>query len=136
MDTFEEDFRAALLSADVAALIGDRASWSELPGARQRPCMSLWNTTRDRDYNMSGPSGLAHAFVQLDCWAMTALEARQLARKVVDTLSGLQAVVGSTRLQGVFFMGDRDSNEPMAGSPAQRYYRVSLDAEIWFTSSL
>lgn len=131
--SFEADFRSAILAGSgVAALVGDRVNWAELPAARPRPLIALWNITRPGDYTMDGPSGLEQAFIQIDCWADTYLEASTLADTVKAALEALNDTVGSTQIQGVFFTGRRDGRDPMAGAPAQRYSRVSLDCGAWF----
>jgi len=132
--SFEVDFRTLLLAAaPVSALIGDRANWGELPAARPRPLVCMWNITRPGDYTMDGPSGLNHAFLQVDCWADSYLAALDVANAIEAALSGYKGFVDFTEFQGVFFTGRADSKEPAGGAPAQRYNRSRLDVEVWYS---
>jgi hypothetical protein len=135
VDSFEEDFRTAILSAAVAAIVGDRVTWGELPQGATRPLIALWNTTDLPDYKLSGPSGLQHVFVQIDVWSITLAESLSVARAVKASIDGLTATIGGTEFQGVFFRGRRNEKEPIAGAPAQTYHRVSLDVEIWYAAT-
>lgn len=132
-DSFEEDFRSLVRVPAVAAVVGERVRWGEIP--KERPCVILWNTTRDHDYTMDGPSGLKQAFVQLDSQAMSYQQAKDVARLITDAIDAHMGIVGDTDIQGVFVRGSRDSDEPVTGSPAQRYFRCSLDLEVWYAAA-
>jgi len=128
----EVDLRSAILGLPgMTALVDDRVNWGELPAARPRPLISLWTITALPDYHMAGQTRLHQTFVQFDCWADSVAEAKAVADILVDQMGAYHATVGSTLFQGVFWRGRRDSHEPLSGSPAARYSRVSLDAEIW-----
>lgn len=132
-DNFEEDFRTLILSPAVVAIIEDRAEWAGIPTVR--PCVAIWNTTRDHDYTMAGPSGLKQAFVQIDCQAIHYADAKNLARAITDAIDAHSGNVGETTIQGVFIRGSRDSDDPTTGAPAQRYNRCSLDVECWYAAT-
>lgn len=133
--TFEEDFRTLVLRPAVVALVVDRVTWDELPGASVRPLVTLWDITDSGLYTMDGPSGLEQRTVQMDCWGLDFGEARDLADTVKQAIDAYRGTIGGTVFQGVFFTGRRSSNDPVAGAPAQRYSRVSLDAEIWHAAT-
>jgi hypothetical protein len=132
-DKFEEDFRSLIRSAGVAGVVGERVTWGEIPP--QRPCVAVWNTTRDHDYHMGGPSGLKQAFVQIDCQAVHYADANNLARLIVSAIDAHNGTIADTDIQGVFIRGRRDSDEPSTGAPAQRYARCSLDVEVWYAAT-
>lgn len=132
-DSFEEDFRNAVIGfPSIAALIGDRFFWSDIPQGAERPFISCWNVTFGQGYTMAGPDGLIDVMLQLDVWGMSHGDAVDVARVVMDRFDGLQGTIGATDIRGVFFRGRRDSKEPMAGETAQPYYRRSIDVEVWF----
>jgi hypothetical protein len=131
-DTFEEDFRTLALSPAVRLIIEDRMTWGELPQGRVRPMVALWNTTDLPDYQLSGPSGLQHVFLQIDCWAIALAESLSVARAIKERLDGFSGTIGGTTFQGVFFVGRRNSKEPIAGSPSQAYHRITLDLDVWY----
>lgn len=133
-DSFEEDFRSLILSAGVQAVVNDRVAWATIPPVR--PCVVIWNTTRDHDYTFSGPSGLKQAFAQIDCQAVRYRDALILARLVTDAIDAHNGIVGGTDFQGVFIRGRRDGDEPTTGAPAQRYERCSLDVEVWYAATI
>lgn len=132
-DKFEEDFRSLILSAEVQGVIGERVKWGSVPDVR--PCVTVWNTTRDHDYHMAGPSGLKQAFIQIDVQGVHYAEANNLARMIVDAIDAHKGTVADTDFQGVFIRGRRDSDEPSTGAPAQRYRRCSLDVEVWYAAA-
>ncbi len=129
----EEDFLALLIdpAGPVFPIVADRVSWAELPQARQRPLISLWNITRDSQRVMEGPSGLVMPYVQIDCWADSAAGAKALADAVTAWLEPMQFVErGGTVFQGIFFESRNDGREPASGSPAARYVRTRLDVSM------
>ena len=133
---FERDFRHLLVNyIPLADLVGDRVSWSELPAARPRPLIVLWNVTRDTPPTMDARTGYAAAYLQVDCWGDTYDDARAAADEISGFLQTLQDVVdGDTRFQGVFLQGRQDGNEPALGSPAARYFRVRIDCTVHWSA--
>jgi len=129
--SFEADFRTLILRPAVAALVVDRVIWEELPGATVRPCVCLWYITGEGLYSMDGPVGLASCMIQIDVWAVDFPAARAVRDAIEDAIDAYRGTIGGTEFQGVFFRGKRGQNEPVAGAPAQRYSRQSLDAEVW-----
>lgn len=134
---FEEDFRTALLAPGVAALVGDRATWAEIPQAQPRPLICLWGITGNPDYTMDGPNGLWSRSVQVDCWAERYAGAKALARAVIAALPAIRGTIGATDFQGVFVTDERDMPAEGAaeGDTTERQFCVQVDLEIWFGDS-
>ena len=137
MATFEEDFRTLVLASATSQVDG-RVSWGELPAARERPLVALWDITGEGGYTMDGPDGLDTRMIQVDCWADSFIGARDLADAIRSGLDAYAGTTGGTSFQGIFFRGRRSSNEPggsAAGAPAQRFSLVSVDVEVWSSDS-
>lgn len=136
--SIEADFRTLLLTgggspAPVAALVGERVVWNELPQAIPKPCLCLWNVTGLPDHHMRGPSGLVYFQVQADCWHESdrVTECIALRDAVIAVAGGFKGIVGATEFQGVFVRHIAGFNDPQAGAPARRYSRFRLDLDIW-----
>lgn len=123
-----EETLAALLLTDtaVAAIAGNRVSWSERQQGAALPALVLHRISGGRDYLMTGPSGFVGSRVQADCWAESYKDAVRLSRAVRVALSGYS----SGDLQGAFIDAERQSVEKETDG-AQRYFRVSLDFMIF-----
>lgn len=90
------------------------------------PRITLTRVSGRPDYTMSGPSGLAEARVQIDCFAMTVGEAKRIAIDVRHALSGLRA----HPISGAFLDQERDLPPDTEGGGITA--RVSLDFIIHY----
>lgn len=134
-DTFEEDFRSALIAdAMIAASIAGRASWGELPQAQTRPLVVLWDITAAPEYIMTGIEGLESKLVQIDCRAETYAEAKQLARAVRGRLEAIAGTIGGTKFQRCFFRSERDMGI-LTGDPVEPDSCVQVDTLVWFRAA-
>lgn len=125
----EEQIQAALLaSSGVTALVAGRVSFGAHPQGQPLPAAVL-NTISDiSDHTLQGPDGVPEARVQIDCYAMTYGEAKQLSRAVRAVLDGFSAGA----IQGVFLAGARDMREG-GTNEATRPFRVSLDFMVRYS---
>ena len=112
----------AQLEADVGvgAIADDRIYPEPLPQNPVLPAISYRRISGERDYTLSGPSGLAKVRFQFDCWATLFLTARNLADAVVAALHALPD--SDTRITT-----DLDAFDPEA-----QVQRVVVDAEILY----
>lgn len=120
----EEAFRALLTgSAAVTAIVSTaRINWGAHPQGAALPGIVL-NTVADAEgLTYSGPDGLSQGRVQVDCYAASYAEAKELSRAVRTVLHGYRG--GGFGL--VAHDTTRDSREG-GTNEATRPYRVSLD---------
>lgn len=119
----EEEFRAILLEASgVTALCGDRINWGGHPQGQPGPYIVLWVVSDFEGHTLEGPDGMSAGRVQVDVYAGTYGQAKQLARAVRGVLDGYS----DGGFQGVFLAGNRDTREG-GTNDVERPFRVSLD---------
>lgn len=134
----EEDLVAALLAdAGLAALVGRRVNWMVRPRASALPAVVLQVVSAPETYTFQGRSRLAGHLVQADCWALTYLEAKWVARAATAAFDGMTL----PPFFGCFVEGGRDlfeagsAPQPPASAAADGglvdFYRASLDIRVW-----
>lgn len=123
----ESEFRALLLNdQQLSQLVGNRVSWVSHPQGKAFPAVVLTVISLAEGLSLEGRDGLSAGRVQVDCYARTYTEAKQVSRAVVSALHGHRG--GGFRV--VAHVGTRDSREG-GTNEAERLFRVSLD----FTTS-
>ena len=126
----EESLAALLLAhAPLTALTAQRVHWMRAPQNVAKPYVVMQVISGIPDVTHGGPSGLADARVQIDCYGLTYSSAKAVARAVTQRLSGYRGTQGATVFDGVFKAGERDEYEDEA-SP-DKLFRVSMDFLIW-----
>lgn len=119
-----EEAVRALLVADpaVSALVSARVYPAPLPQSPALPALSYQRISATRTRSQEGPSGRARCRFQVDAWASTYDDARQLAAATRRALDGFRGVVAGVELQEVQLATDRDLYEPDV-----KLHRVSAD---------
>jgi len=83
-----------------------------------------------------GGTDLARAVIQIDCWAETHKEVRDLAVAVqnrYDNFTGTLGGDGNTaEIDSCFLKDDRDEFVPAREATGRGIYRRSLDLEFWY----
>lgn len=119
----EEELIALLLaSSGITALCGNRIDFGGNPQGAQNPRIVLWTISNNIGSHMQGPDAIEFGRVQIDAYADTYSQSKQLSRAVIAVLSHYRG--GGFQL--VTFEGARDSREG-GTNEADRSYRVSLD---------
>jgi hypothetical protein len=120
----EEQFRAVLLaSAPLATLVpADKIVFGDVLQGRDYPLIAMLTVSGAVGVTMQGPDGLLQARVQVDCYARTMLQAKQIGGAVVGALHCYRG----GQFQGIFHESTRDSREG-ATNEADRPFRTSLD---------
>lgn len=127
-----EEAITALLLADpaLALLVGNRVHWGRIPQGKTGTAIVLQVVGGAPDYTLAGPSGLEPSRVQVDGYALTALEAKQACNRALDVLGFQRGPVLGVTLQGGFIDSRRDF-QPDAAGGSERLYRRSSDIIIW-----
>lgn len=127
----EEQLRA-LIAGDsgVVDLVGKSVHWRLSPQSAAVPFVNLSMISGERDYHMTGPSGLVSSRVQVDCWADRYSAAKAIARAVESAVSGFSGPMGTIIFDSIMIDADRDDDFPATGDTGTRF-RVSLDLNIW-----
>lgn len=122
-----------MADAAVTALIGSRMHPLLLPQNSTYPAAS-YQLISDSDEDTRthsdrvGDSRLTRPRIQVDSWAKTYLEAKDLARKIKDAVAGFIGTMGTLEVRGVWL--DRMSDDYEDDSET---YRVSQDYVLWYT---
>lgn len=127
----QEALRSYLIGIDaITQLIGTRISWSERPRRQPLPAIVLQVIDNIPDYVYSGPSGIAQARVQADCWAKTYREAVALSEAFASAVSGFRGTVADTIFYGIFIESTRDLPDDSV-PPEELLHRISIDLQVW-----
>ncbi|HEV8035975.1 DUF3168 domain-containing protein [Yoonia sp.] len=119
----EEEIRALLLSrSEVTAICGNRIDFGANAQGASFPRVVLWTIGDAEGHNLSGPDGHSIGRIQIDNYALTYGQSKQLSRAVRSVLDGHSG----GGFQGVFLAGSRDTREG-GTNEADRPFRVSLD---------
>lgn len=120
----EEALRAALLaSSGVTSLVpAARINWGEHPQGTGTPYLHMMTVSGAEGLTMKGPDGLSDGRVQIDAYAPTYGQAKQISRAVIAALHGHR----SAGLRLVTHVATRDSREG-GSNEAERLFRCSLD---------
>lgn len=119
-----------LAGTALAALVGSRIHWVYSPQGTASPRIVLYRISGVRDMSLNnGPTGFVSSRVQVDCIGTSYSSAKAVARAVEARLSGYSGTLGSTRLEGVFLVGERD--DFFDTETPDKLFRTSLDFNIW-----
>lgn len=116
--------------APLAALVGNRIFWDEIPQGTVRPCIVMFVISSVPGYTFESADPLVPTRVQIDCQVTTTSSAKvALAKTVNDLLSGYKGTVGGTKFSGIFQQLTRDrTDKPASGSTIRIRQQ---DYEIW-----
>lgn len=120
----EQAFRAILLATSgVTSLVpADRINWGEHPQGTGGPYIVMMVVSDNEGLTLKGSDRLSEGRVQIDCYAPTAGQAKQISRAVRAVLHAYRG--GNFRL--VTHVATRDSREG-GTNEAERLHRVSMD---------
>lgn len=128
---FEEDLiTRAREDTGLVSVVADRVEWGRRIQALLTPALVLHRITAGREYVMAGRIDLQQPLVQFDCWATTFTDAAALRDAVVSFLDTLN----TAPFQGAFIQSERNDFDPVPGSAASDFHRISLDVRIWHRS--
>lgn len=123
---FVEDLFSFL--SDQATAAGSRIYPNILPQGATLPAIKYFQVSEPPEHTHSGRSALHHPRWQLDCYAITYIEARRLAEQTITAIDGFSGAMGSSGCQAGFQEDARDNHNPETG----RHW-VSVDVEIWYS---
>ena len=118
----------SILTADstVSGLISTRVYPIKLPQSPTFPAVTYQRVSTPRVRSTTGPSGLAHPSIQIDCWAETYTGVKSLAEAAREAVDGYSGTVGGVAIAGIIVASENDFFEPEV-----EIYRVTMDITIW-----
>lgn len=113
----------------LAALAGDRHYPLTMPEGVTYPATRYQRIDTPRAHSRDGPTGLVHPRISVSCFALTALEAQQVAAQVRAAAQEAQTALnlGGLTIQGIEVADEVD----LYDAQAKVYYSV-VDLIIWF----
>lgn len=122
-----EGLRAFLLAdSAIAALVAARVYPVTMAQGNRQTCIVYTRVSGEGDHHMQGASGLSRPRFQVDAWAADPDQAEALSDKVRKRIDGFRGMMGDVRVQGCFFLNERDDFDAEVGM-----YRSSRDYAIW-----
>lgn len=120
-------------NAQVAALVEARVYPDVLPQAPRYPAVVVSLVSGASDYAQDGPTDLARARVQIDCFAADKMSAIALRNAAMSALSGYRGIAGTPAIavQGVFALNQTSNWGDGLAPTGPETYRISIDFEIW-----
>jgi len=135
MSAVGEAFRTKLLGySTVSTIVGQRMYPDALKVSASMPSIIYYVISTQRDHSVAGLTKLAHARIQLDCFAATRTAASALSKAIRET--GIDAYRGTTSgytFCGVEFdSGDEYLQEPPTDGNQEHRYIVSFDCLVHY----
>lgn len=116
----------------LAALIGNRIHWDELPQGIVNPAIVMHVISGLPIYTHQGPDGLEASRVQFDCRGNTAAERRSVYEALDARLSGYRGVYDGVKFGGVFRQSIQTRSDK---DGADRWFTASVDYIIWWAAA-
>jgi hypothetical protein len=116
-----------LADATIAGLVGTRVDWGLRPQAKALPAITLDLPGSPRGYHMGGAQATQITRVQIDAWAATPKQAKDIADAVIAELEPR-----SGSFEPSFVLLDRSTNEKVDDGVV---YRRQLDMQITYISA-
>lgn len=89
------------------------------------------------EWTLNGPSGLAKARIQLDCWDVTATGSQDLAEQVRAALEGYSGEVGPVKVANAVRLNELDMEPEQFEDGSDRWYeRRTCDYLVWYYQSI
>lgn len=124
------DMQGALRARLVAAAlpgVGSRIYWVDRPQGSALPAITLQTISGERPQTHDGFQGLRSSRVQMDVWATSYAQARQITDAAVAALAPDETSNG-VNFGRMFFEGERDLLERIE---TQAIHRTSIDLIVW-----
>lgn len=129
----EEAMVAWLLEqAGLSARVRNRITWLRRKQGGALPAIVLHRAGGDRDYHLTGASGLVASRVQADCWGDSFADAKTTARALEAAASGARFVRDAVRFDAVLVVDERDDSFDENG---KALFRTSLDLMVHHASA-
>lgn len=124
----------SILSTDAAviALVATRIHPGQLCQADTMPAIAYTQTAGPRDQVMDGPTGLVDSTFEIDCFAATYSDSRDLADAVRVALDGYADTAAGTEIQASMMINELDQPAIKAGTDVLTRYVKKLIFNIWF----
>lgn len=119
------------LHAPLTALVATRVYPSIAPSSAAFPYVTVQRLAVGSIYHMGGASATHDTLVQIDCWALSAIQAQQVAQVIRQSLDGFTGTWDGLEVDGVFIENEIDDAEPAEDASQRIFYRTILTLACW-----
>jgi hypothetical protein len=125
----EAALRALLVgSGPVAALVGSRVYWGEIPQGSAAPAVVMYVVSRVPGYTFQGSDGMDESRIQIDVRDTNLGRAFEVRDAIRSILSGYRGTISGTYVSGAFLLMERQRRDHTGPG---LFHTVSLDFRIW-----
>lgn len=117
--------------APLTALVGTRLYPGLAPTSAVFPYVTIQDLMVASHYHLDGATATFDSMVQIDVWALAAIEALQIARIIRQSMDGMPAAWDGLEVDGVFVDSEMDAPEPAQDASERAYYRRILTITVW-----
>lgn len=129
----EEALRAKLLAtAAITGPVADRVDWGLRPQGDPLPGLTLQTVGGTRGMTLTGADGWRQVRVQVDAWAKTFKQARDLRDACATLFAGLRVTSSTSKLR-TFVLDER--GDPEGGAQGDPDFRASLDIMVHWSGT-
>lgn len=114
-------------SAAIAVIVGDRVYPMLIEQGVDYPAITYQEISNSPEHSQDGYSGITYTRVQINCWSITAIGARNLREVVRMRMDGYAGAMGTIVVQSCFWVGGHDIYEPQPGMEQDRRFGKSMD---------
>jgi len=118
--------------AAVEVLVGRSVYPAIIPQGESLPAITYQQISGVREYTADGAFGMTSARFQINCWAESYSEVRNLADAVRIRLDGLSGTAQNIKIYSILIDDETDMSETIPGVEVLERWGKRLDFIIWY----
>ena len=121
-----------LTVANPSTGVGSRIYPGTAPQDTAYPRITFKVFTDKPEHHMAGASGISEAMVQIDVWALSSVDRRNIGNLVKNAMDGLISnSMGGLQVGQVFLKDRRNTEEKPENESENAIFRMSMDFTVW-----
>lgn len=123
---------ALLLKPDVALLVGTKVYPVMAPASTALPFITYRRGGIQRQQTLQNPAGVPRVTFDVQVYAATYEDAREVADAVRKTLDGYAGTIDNTVVDQVSLENEADDFVALAGADMPPAYQITLTYDVWW----
>lgn len=123
---------ALLLKPDVALLVGTKVYPVMAPASTALPFITYRRSGIQRQQTLQNPAGVPRVTFDVQVYAATYEDAREVADAVRKTLDGYAGTIDNTVVDQVSLENEADDFVALAGADMPPAYQITLTYDVWW----
>ncbi len=123
-------------NATIVAVVGERIYPLSIPQGESLPAIVYQVISEEHDNHVDGSGGLAHATVQISCYATSYAAARNLAETIRVAITGDRGTYASIEVTGCLLESDLDIYHPPADASDVGVYQIANSYSYWYREAI